>query len=211
MVDAINARSLTADSGTKQTPPGNSAGGFGRDLQSEPRLADAARAGEGHELHVLAAEELAESSRFLFASDKCGTLHRQIVGTRLGGIAGAPRRGGRAQRRGREPNHGWRRSALSDPWRGSAPRSKGTEAALAAFCAVRRSGSSRRMAAVVSACGLFLESGKSGDHLVEHRSERKLVGTKIDFAAGGLLRRHVADRAHHDSVLGDGGGIAPKA
>jgi len=54
--------------------------------------------------------------------------------------------------------------------------------------------------------GLFLERGKPGDHFVEHRSEGKLVRTKIDFAAGHLLRRHVADGAHHRSMLGDSGG-----
>ena len=52
--------------------------------------------------------------------------------------------------------------------------------------------------------GFFLERRQSGNHFVEHRPEGKLVGTKIDFVAGGLLRRHIADSAHDGSVLGDG-------
>ncbi len=82
-MEAIKPRSPIADSATKQTPPGKLVGHFARHLQGEPRLPDAARTGEGHELHVRAAQELTESSRFAFASNECGALHRQVVGARL--------------------------------------------------------------------------------------------------------------------------------
>ena len=33
-------------------------------------------------------------------------------------------------------------------------------------------------------------------HLVEHRAEGEEIGTRIEFFAGGLLGRHVGNRAH---------------
>jgi hypothetical protein len=47
-----------------------------------------------------------------------------------------------------------------------------------------------------------LERARTGQHLVENRTERKDVGPVVDINPTYLLRRHVALRAHHDTWLG---------
>ncbi len=49
--------------------------------------------------------------------------------------------------------------------------------------------------------GLALEGALARRHLVEDRAEGELVGAEIDRPSGGLLRRHVAGRAHHGARL----------
>ena len=48
---------------------------------------------------------------------------------------------------------------------------------------------------------VLLEGAASGEHLVEDRAERELVRAEVRRPSGGLLGRHVADRAHHGARL----------
>ena len=61
---------------------------FACHLQSKSRLADTARTGEGHKPHIIPAQELAERSRLVLASDECGTRHREVAGARLRMVGG---------------------------------------------------------------------------------------------------------------------------
>ena len=183
---------------------GKLVGDFARDLQGQSRLPDPSRTGERDEPHVRAAQQLTKSGSFVFASNKSGALYGQVVGAGLGARR-RHRPGDHAPQRGREPNRGRNRSAASDPWPDSAPQSKRTERGI-------EHSDADALRFIAKDCGrgfrigFLLERRSAGDHLVEHRAQRKLVGTKVDFTAGRLLWRHVSDRAHHDSVLGDGGG-----
>ena len=69
------------------------------------------------------------------------------------------------------------------------------------------SGSSRMMAARVSTAVSFLKGASARCHLVEHGTQRELVGSEVERPAARLLGRHVADRAQDHA----GDGLRPSA
>src|SRR5215471_19337660 len=49
---------------------------------------------------------------------------------------------------------------------------------------------------------LFVEGAFAGRHLIENRTKRELIRTKVQLLAFRLLRRHVADSSHDGAFLG---------
>jgi hypothetical protein len=176
-----------------------------RDLQGKPRLPNSSGPGQRDEPRVLAAEQLAESRLFAFASDECSALQRQVVRARLG----FPRR-----RFGQPvPNRGQVAGEIACG-RIAIFRILG-QAALHDPDERRRSlRHSRREALrlVTKNCGQrfriarFPERRNPSDHLEQDGAKREQIGTKISFTSARLFRRHIADCAHHRPLFGNHGG-----
>ena len=153
--------------GDEANAPWKLSGGIGRDLQGESSFPDAARTGEGHELHVHAAQELSERSRFVLAANEGGALHGQVVGARFGRarvrlgetVSHCGEVASQIMRRGVALLGVFGQTAIHDPKerRGRLQHS-GTET-LGLIAKDR--GHSLRMSS-------FPECRKSGDHLVEN-------------------------------------------
>ena len=121
MAEATRAGSLTGASGTKVTPSGKVVRRLGRHCEREPGLADAARAGQGQQPHLLPAQAGAERGHLRLAADQEG-----VGGTGKGSASSGPPAG--AARVAPRPA----RPARAGRWRPGAARAASSRARASA-------------------------------------------------------------------------------